>query len=77
MEELYRMIEEKIYASGYEGKVSGEYVYLYPPGIPLIVPGERVDQACIDKIREYEKKGLKVRGMADPDGKTIKIINEQ
>ena len=27
MEELYRMIEEKIYASGYEGKVSGEEIY--------------------------------------------------
>ncbi|OLR58114.1 hypothetical protein BHF69_12780 [Anaerostipes sp. 992a] len=71
MEMTENLIEES------EGKVSGEYVYLYPPGIPLIVPGERVDQACIDKIREYEKKGLKVRGMADPDGKTIKIINEQ
>lgn len=27
MEELYRMIEEKIYASGYEGHVSGEEIY--------------------------------------------------
>ena len=27
MEELYRMIEDKIYASGYEGKVSGEEIY--------------------------------------------------
>ena len=27
MEELYRIIEEKIYASGYEGKVSGEEIY--------------------------------------------------
>ena len=26
MEELYRMIEDKIYASGYEGKVSGEEI---------------------------------------------------
>ena len=39
MEELYRMIEEKIYASGYEGPVSGEEIY---------------DEIC-DKIEDKEE----------------------
>lgn len=25
------------------GEVSGDYVYLYPPGIPILVPGEAID----------------------------------
>lgn len=56
------------------GAASGEYVYLYPPGIPLIVPGERINEACIQKIKEYWKKHLKIRGMADLEGRMIRII---
>jgi arginine decarboxylase len=55
------------------GCISGEYVYLYPPGIPLIVPGERIEEACIKKILEYQKKHLKIKGMADTGGKMIKV----
>ncbi len=44
------------------GRISGEYVYLYPPGIPLIVPGERISAEAVDKIGEYERKNLKIKG---------------
>ncbi len=58
------------------GKISTEYVYLYPPGIPLIVPGERINEACIKKIHEYYKKRLKVKGLEGYQEGIIKVKNE-
>lgn len=54
--------------------VSGAYVYLYPPGIPLLVPGERIQQVCIEKIREYFEKGFAVKGVESNGGFWIKVI---
>lgn len=45
------------------GRVSGEYAYLYPPGIPIIVPGEVIDEAIIEKLYEYNKSGLTIKGL--------------
>ena len=35
------------------GLISGESIMIYPPGIPLIIPGEQIDQNIIDVITEY------------------------
>lgn len=45
------------------GAVSVEYAYLYPPGIPLIVPGERVSQEAVDVLQWYYKMGFSIEGM--------------
>ena len=39
------------------GYVSAEAVMIYPPGIPLIIPGEQIDQNIIDTITDYENNG--------------------
>ena len=44
------------------GAVSGDYIYLYPPGIPLIVPGEKVIESVIDQIKMYEKNHMEIEG---------------
>lgn len=54
-----------------EGKISGEFVYIYPPGIPVIVPGERLDRKIIEIIKEYKAKNLPVQGLKD---KTVEYI---
>ncbi|MCR5835821.1 MAG: aminotransferase class I/II-fold pyridoxal phosphate-dependent enzyme [Lachnospiraceae bacterium] len=41
-------------------KISDEFVYLYPPGIPLIVPGEVADAEMLNDIEKYKKLGYKV-----------------
>ena len=38
---------KKVRINNCEGKISGEFIYLYPPGIPIIVPGERINQEII------------------------------
>lgn len=57
-----------------EGKISGEFIYLYPPGIPCLVPGERITKEMILQIEDYFHMGLAVQGMADAEGKSIQVL---
>ena len=43
------------------GKMAADYVYLYPPGIPLIVPGEVITEEFIRHIRECREKAERGR----------------
>lgn len=45
------------------GYVSVEYAYLYPPGIPLIVAGERVSQEAADVLQWYYEMGFSIEGL--------------
>ncbi|WP_049962320.1 aminotransferase class I/II-fold pyridoxal phosphate-dependent enzyme [Oribacterium sp. FC2011] len=41
-------------------RISAEYVYCYPPGIPIIVPGERLTAEKIDRIKNFSRKGYEL-----------------
>lgn len=45
-----------------EGWISAEYAYLYPPGIPLLAPGERINRAIIAWLVHYREMGFSVEG---------------
>ena len=45
------------------GAVSAEYAYLYPPGCPLTVPGERITKETADWLSWYEEHGFAVEGL--------------
>ena len=47
--------------------VSFEYAYLYPPGIPLIVPGERINREAVEILRRYREMGFAIEGL-DKEG---------
>ena len=53
---------ETVLWSEAEGRISLEYTYLYPPGIPLIVPGERISGQTVNQIGMYEKMGFEIEG---------------
>ncbi len=46
-----------------EGRVGAEFVYLYPPGIPVIAPGEMYSSEIIRYLKECMKNGLNVIGV--------------
>lgn len=50
------------------GRVVQDYITVYPPGIPLTVPGERIGKKEIQLISEYREKGFPVQGITE-DGK--------
>ena len=58
---LHKKIKRKQFAAC-AGCVSAEYAYIYPPGIPLIVPGERISETTVELIMKYQKTGFNIRG---------------
>ena len=56
------------------GRISGEFVYLYPPGIPFLTPGERIDPAAASFFEDLPKKGFRLRGMEDERGERIRVL---
>ena len=58
------------------GKVSAEFAYLYPPGIPLIVPGEQITGLFVRNVRRYIEQGLELQGLCDESNHIIKVVKE-
>ena len=58
------------------GRVSGEYIYLYPPGIPLLIPGERITQKLLDRLEDFRRQGFELQGLDDYSGETIFVVCE-
>lgn len=57
-----------------EGLTAGEYVYAYPPGIPVLVPGERITAHIIEEILLDKASGLSLQGMKDYKAETIQVV---
>ena len=55
------------------GCVSKSYLYLYPPGIPFLVPGERIEKNLLIFIEDCQRKGLKINGL---DNGKIEVMCE-
>ncbi|MGL4392327.1 MAG: aminotransferase class V-fold PLP-dependent enzyme, partial [Fusobacteriaceae bacterium] len=60
-----------------EDKISGEMVMAYPPGIPIIIPGERITKELINYIHELRDAKLHIQGMEDPNLEFINVIEEE
>lgn len=51
-----------------EGLTAGSYVNLYPPGIPLVIPGEVLDERILGLLEGYIRQGLQVQGLERRSG---------
>ena len=56
------------------GEVIGEYVIPYPPGIPLLVPGERIDTSAMDALTQFLAAGCRIVGPFDPDLRELRVL---
>ena len=50
-----------------KGKVCGDYIYIYPPGIPILVPGEEISKEHIQLLMEYKKANFYVKGIMESE----------
>ncbi len=50
-----------------EGRICSEFVMCYPPGIPILAPGERITKQILDYIKYAKAKGCSMTGPEDPD----------
>ncbi len=63
------------------GKIAGDFINLYPPGIPLTVPGEIYTEEMIKYIQDCYQSGLKVQGIVPKENElylqTVEIAGER
>lgn len=59
-----------------QGKTSKEYIYLYPPGIPFIVPGEIISKEVIEGLIRLQSVGYELNGLSDLKGEKIEIVKD-
>ena len=60
-----------------KGFISGEFVMCYPPGIPIIAPGELVTQEILDYISYSKDRGCFLTGTEDMDIEKINILEDE
>jgi len=59
-----------------EGLISTEMIMAYPPGIPIICPGERVTREIIDYVNVLRNEMAILQGTEDPEVKQIKVLTK-
>ena len=71
--EAYDAEQEEISLTYAGGRIAAEFMNLYPPGIPLVVPGERLTGEMIETFLYYDKIRLKVQGVENGKIRVVKI----
>jgi arginine decarboxylase len=56
------------------GEIAGEMIMAYPPGIPVVCPGERISKDIIDYVKELKDENVQLQGTADPYVDHIRIL---
>jgi lysine decarboxylase len=59
------------------GRVSSEAIAGYPPGIPVLLPGERITDEVIAYLRELRSVGARLHGASDPAFRTICVMRSR
>lgn len=69
--------QEQIPIEGCCNRISGEFVYMYPPGIPMLCPGELITKEIYLLLKEYQGAGITFQGLEDEKSEKIKVIAEK
>jgi arginine decarboxylase len=56
------------------GQISAETICPYPPGIPLVLPGERISADAITQLQQLKAQGALIAGCADPELQQILVV---
>ena len=59
------------------GKICGEFVMCYPPGIPILAPGEMITQELIEYIIYAKEKGCSMQGTEDPTVERLNVLSDE
>ncbi len=59
------------------GKISGESVIPYPPGIPVLVPGEEITPEIVEYLTSVRRTGIEIHGCEDRSISTLRIVDER
>ena len=57
------------------GRICGEFVMCYPPGIPILSPGERITREILEYIAYAKEKGCSMTGTEDMEQKYLNVVD--
>ena len=72
--EAYHAPKKYIPLTESAGEIAGESVMIYPPGIPIVIPGEIISEDIIDDLDFYRKNGSTI--LSDTESGFIKVIDK-
>jgi arginine/lysine/ornithine decarboxylase len=55
------------------GYRSAEWIIPYPPGIPVLYPGEVITEEIIEQLRRWRHEGAQIQGAQDPELRTVQV----
>ena len=73
---FYADKEEMLPIEKTEGRICSEFVMCYPPGIPILAPGERITRRILDYIAYAKEKGCQMTGPEDPAIEKLNVVEE-
>lgn len=73
-QEAFYAEKELVYIRNAKNRISSELVMCYPPGIPIIAPGEMITQAAIDYILYSKEVGNNLTGTQDEDVEQLYVL---
>ena len=73
-QEAFYAQKESLPLTDTAGRVCSEFVMCYPPGIPILAPGERITREIIDYIRYANEKGCSMTGPEDPAIERLNVL---
>lgn len=56
------------------GRVCAEFVMCYPPGIPILAPGEMITDDIVEYIMYAKEKGCSMQGTEDPAVEHLMVL---
>ncbi|MCM2674865.1 aminotransferase class I/II-fold pyridoxal phosphate-dependent enzyme [Alkalicoccobacillus plakortidis] len=73
---FYSEVESVAFAES-AGRIIAEFIMVYPPGIPILIPGEIITPENLDYVQKNLEAGLPVQGPEDETLQTLLVIKEQ
>lgn len=71
--QAYDREQEEIELTYSKGRIAAEFINVYPPGIPLVVPGERVTGEIVEAILHYSRFRSRIQGI---ENGLVRVIKE-
>jgi len=72
--EAYINEKEIIELKDAKGRISGKVISAYPPGLPIIVPGEEISENILNYIYDLKEKKANLQGFIDVECNYIKVL---
>ena len=73
-QEAFYAEKESLPIAETKGRICSEFVMCYPPGIPILAPGEQVTEEILTYISYAKEKGCSLQGPEDPEVENLNVL---